>query len=257
MELLLIDASGAIPLDAHGAPLLFREVPDGASISNRVTVRPGVQAARVDGVSAADLAGGVEHTATARTHSCDPLVARAIGLVNARERYRFDPRDGSPLTWGDAGIVARGSSGKPIFPRLDPSVIGLVEHPDEEHILVVENARRPGYFTAVAGYVDVGETIEAAFTREVLEETGRRLSSQRYVGSQPWPASGALMLGFIGRTEDVDPVAEVDGELSAVVWASRRDLERLPLAPEGSIARRLIGAWSSGALTAESGALWQ
>lgn len=257
MELLLIDASGAVPLSPSGEPLLLAGAPEGASLSSRVMVRPGVQAARVHGVSAAELAGGAHLTATARTHSSDPVIARAIGLVNARERYRFDPRDGSPLTWGDAGIVARGSSGKPIFPRLDPSVIGLVEHPDAEHILVVENSRRPGYFTAVAGYVDVGETIEAAFVREVLEETGRRLGQVRYVGSQPWPASGALMLGFIGQTDDVDPVTEVDGELRTMRWATREDLETMTLAPEGSIARRLIGAWASGALTAESGVLWQ
>lgn len=239
--LLLIDASGNFPLTPTGQPLLVESQPEGAQLSARVEVRPGVTAARMRGLEAADLA---PETGNARSHASDPLAARALGLVAARERHNFDPRDGSPLTWGEAGIVARGTSGAPIFPRLDPSVIGLVEHPAGDRVLLAENSRRPGYFTAVAGYVDVGETIEAAFEREVWEETGRRVRNARYVCSQPWPASGALMLGFYGRTEDVEPHGPVDGELSEIIWASREDLGRLTLAREGTIARKLIEGWA-------------
>ena len=148
------------------------------------------------------------------------------------------------MRWGDGGIVARGATGRPIFPRLDPCVIGLVEDPAGERILLVENARRPGYLTLVAGYVDVGETLEAAFAREVWEETGRRVSDVRYVRSQPWPLSGALMLGMAARTADTDAQAPTDGELTRTVWASRDELDSLTLAAEGTIARALIDYWA-------------
>ncbi len=241
--LLVIDADGRFPLTDTGELLLLDDSPRTATLTSHVEIAPGVTAARMQGMAAAELS---ERTGDARTHAGDPLAARAIGLVRARERYCFDPADGTPLTWGESGIVARGASGDPIFPRVDPCVIGLVEHPDRQHILLAENARRPGYFTAIAGYVDVGETIEAAFAREVWEEAGRRVRDARYVGSQPWPVSGALMLGFIGRTDDVEAQGPTDGELSQIIWASRDDLERLALAPEGSIARKLITAWADG-----------
>lgn len=240
---LLIDEQGNFPLVPSGEPLLIDAPPAHATVSHIVEVRPGIRAARMHGARASDLA---RTTGDARSHPHDPVAARAIGLVRARERYRFDPHDGSPLTWGEAGIVARGASGTPIFPRLDPSVIGLIQHPDGQHILLGENARRPGYFTAIAGYVDIGESLEDAFAREVWEETGRRVRDARYIGSQPWPASGALMLGFFGYTDDVDPVGPTDEELREIIWASRSDVQRIPLAPEGSIARALIAAWAAG-----------
>ena len=241
---LLIDAAGRFPLGDDGEPKLFDAPPATTEITSHVHVAREVTAARVHGVDAADLAGPAGATGDARTHASHPLAARAVGLVNARERTRFDPADGSEVRWGDDGIVARGATGRPIFPRLDPCVIGLVEDPAGERILLVENARRPGYLTLVAGYVDVGETLEAAFAREVWEETGRRVSDVRYVRSQPWPLSGALMLGMAARTADTDAQAPTDGELTRTVWASRDELDSLTLAAEGTIARALIDYWA-------------
>ena len=241
---LLIDAAGRFPLGDDGEPKLFHAPPATTETSSHVHVTREVTAARVHGVDAADLAGPHGATGDARTHASHPLAARAVGLVNARERTRFDPADGSEVRWGEGGIVARGATGRPIFPRLDPCVIGLVEDPAGERILLVENSRRPGYLTLVAGYVDVGETLEAAFAREVWEETGRRVSDVRYVHSQPWPLSGALMLGMAARTADIDAQAPTDGELTRTVWASRGELDSLALAAEGTIARALIDYWA-------------
>lgn len=241
---LLIDAAGRFPLGDDGEPKLFHAPPATADITSHVHVTGEITAARVHGVDAADLAGPHGATGDARTHASHPLAARAVGLVNARERTRFDPADGSEVRWGEGGIVARGATGRPIFPRLDPCVIGLVEDSAGERILLVENARRPGYLTLVAGYVDVGETLEAAFAREVWEETGRRVSDVRYLRSQPWPLSGALMLGMAARTADTDAQVPTDGELARTVWASRADLDSLTLAAEGTIARALIDYWA-------------
>lgn len=240
---LLIDADNAFPLTPAGEPKLFDVCPH--PTTTRITLPDGTVAARLERVRAAEL---VEYTGDARSHAGHPQVARAVALLRARERERFDPADGSPLTWDDAGAQAHGASGRPILPRIDPSVIGVVQNADGSAILLGENARRPGYFTCIAGYVDVGETAEAAFAREVMEETGRRIHDVRYVCSQPWALSGALMLGFTARTSDVEPQSATDGELTRIIWASREDLAGLTLAREGTIARDLIARWARGDL---------
>lgn len=139
-----------------------------------------------------------------------------------------------------------------MFPRIDPCVITLIQNADGSAILLGENARRPGYFSCVAGYIGVGETAEEALAREVWEETGRRVSDIVYAGSQPWPQSGSLMLAFTCRTHDTEPQAPTDGELVRTVWATREDLETLPLAQEGSIARELIARWTAGEFEGEA-----
>lgn len=188
---------------------------------------------------------------------CRP-VEEGVALLRHRQAFRFDPRDGSPLQYDAAGRVASGASGRPVFPRIDPAVIGVVERPrvdgdgdgDQPAILLAENRRRPGYYSLIAGYVDPGETPEEAFAREVLEETGRRITGIQYVASQPWPVSGSLMLGFRASAVDLDPVAETDGELAEVRWATRGEIRAgalpLPLAAPGSIAHRMITAWVEG-----------
>ena len=247
---LLFDAALHFPLNSQGQPLLLPELPPGVQVITRARVNPEVTAVRVSDVTAAALAtqAFATQTASAREWFDDPLIARAVGLLVAHERGGFDPADGSPPAWDASGAFARGASDRPVFPRIDPCVIGVVEHVDGDRILLGENRRRPGYFTCIAGYMDVGERAEDAFVREVLEETGRRIGDVAYVGSQPWPLSGSLMLGFFARTEDEDAVGETDGELSRIIWATRADLGQLSLAPEGSIARQLIGRWAAGEL---------
>lgn len=169
-------------------------------------------------------------------------VARAVALLRNRDRVHFDPADGAALTYDADGVVARGRATHRLFPRIDPAVIGLVTLVGEEKILLGRNRRRP-YFSLVAGYVDPGETLEEAFTREVREETGRRIHDLSYQGSQPWPVSGSLMMAFSAVTEDREAVAPTDGELAEIRWAERGDLDHLPLARPGSIANRLINEW--------------
>lgn len=200
---LLIDAQNAFPLNAKGEPLLF-DAPV-YPITTRASLPGGIVAARLSGATASQLG---EQVGDARSHACDPLVARAVGALGAKERMRFDPADGSALTWDEAGEAGRGASGVPVFPRIDPCVIGLVRSPRRDAILLGENARRPGYYTCVAGYVSVGETLEES--------------------SQP-----------------------LDGELRSILWVERQDVAALPLARQGSIARRLIDAWVRGDLEGE------
>ena len=174
------------------------------------------------------------------------LVYRAVALLRHRERYRFDPMDGTPLTYADSGEYATGESGHQVFPRIDPAVIGIVEHAESQRILLGSNAMRPEYFSLVAGYVSVGETLEQAFVREVMEETGRRVADVRYVSSQPWPLGSSLMMGFHGYSTDLDAIAPTDGELAEVRWFSAPEILDgvVKLAPAGSIAHHLIYSWA-------------
>ncbi len=175
----------------------------------------------------------------------DKLVDASVSLLRNRERVRFDPQDGSELRYAEGG-VAYGASGRPLFPRLDPAVIGIVELSGAQRLLLGMNARHRKFFSLIAGYVSHGETLEDAFAREVMEEAGRRVDAITYVGSQPCPVSGSLMVGMRGRTEDEDQQAETDGELAEAIWVSSRDIldRRIPIAPPGSIAHDMILNWA-------------
>ncbi|OFT82382.1 NUDIX domain-containing protein [Corynebacterium sp. HMSC29G08] len=238
---LLVDDSRAFLL-VDAALTLPSALPTGPTIR----LSKDVVAMRVHGIAVSELnelGHHIEVSGDARTHAEDPLIARAIALLNAQERMRVHPTDGTPLTWDADGTQAESEQGNVVFPRIDPSVIGIVTSADDQKILMVENVRRPGYFTSVAGYVDPGETIEAAWAREVREETGYTVSSLAYVGSQPWPLSGALMLGFVSRVDETATPGETDGELRRMVWASRQEVMDLPLPPQGSISLKLITRW--------------
>lgn len=231
---LLVDDSRAFLL-VDAAPNL--------PITSTIQLTEDIVAARIRGTQVVELG---EPEGDARTHADDPLIARAIALLDAQERMRFHPADGTPLTWNAAGTQAVSESGNVVFPRIDPSVIGIVTSADDQQILLVENTRRPGYYTCVAGYVDPGETVEAAWVREVREETGFSLADVTYVGSQPWPLSGALMLAFVSRVDDTSPVGKTDGELRSVMWATRDSIASLALPQKGSISRQLIERWVNG-----------
>lgn len=236
MQILPVGPRDEIPV-RDGRPVFLTDHP-----GEPVSVAPGYFAVRVSSGEVRDLGRPV-----APRDLNDRLVDASVSLLRNRERVRFDPSDGSELRYGDGG-VAYGASGRPLYPRLDPAVIGLVELAGADRLLLGMNAQRRKYFSLVAGYVSHGESLEEAFAREVWEETGRRVGGITYVGSQPWPVSGSLMVGMRGSTADEHPQADTDGELIEVIWVSARDIRdrRVPIAPPGSIAHDMILAWAAG-----------
>jgi NAD+ diphosphatase len=107
----------------------------------------------------------------------------------------------------------------------------------------------PGRYSALAGFVEQGESLEEAVAREVLEESGVTVGPPRYESSQPWPFPSSLMLGFSAPWAAGEP-AVGDDELQDVRWFSRAEVEAaaadegpLRLPPPLAIARRLIDAW--------------
>jgi NAD+ diphosphatase len=101
-----------------------------------------------------------------------------------------------------------------------------------------------GRYSALAGFVEPGESLEEAVAREVREESGVRVTDIEYRSSQPWPFPTSLMLGFRARWEAGEPEVR-DGELEDVRWCTRDELTSgaILLPPREAIARRLIDEW--------------
>ena len=246
---LLVTARGLVVAQLDGEAVWLPELPalpsgGAATVGPAVKIVPGSHVVEVTG-EFLEAHPGYE-TLRPVDFAHDRVVTRGVALWRNRKLNNFHPSTGEELTYTSGNIVGRTPAGLEVFPRLDPAVIGVVTH--REYLLLGRNAQRSGFFSLPAGYVDVGETLEEAFTREVLEETGRRVHDVRYWGSQPWAASGSIMLGFWGQTNDLEPVAETDGELTEIRWVTRAELPRVPLAAPGSIAHRMIMEWyNSGA----------
>lgn len=178
---------------------------------------------------------------TIRFHLGAEHIAKVVAELRFRETYRFHPTTGAELF--NTGSIAQDPSQNFVYPRINPAVIGLVELAGQGKILLARNRQRPAYFSLIAGYVGLGETLERAWEREVWEETGRKVSDIVYWGSQPWPSTSSLMVAFTGITHDEAPRREPDGELAEIRWVSREELAELRLPASGSIARTLIDWW--------------
>lgn len=181
------------------------------------------------------------------------LMVAAVALDNWVRTHVRCPRCGAVTEFSSAGWSRRcPADGTEHFPRTDPAVIVLVRDRDDRALLGRQVRWEPGWFSTLAGFVESGESAEAALRREVREESGvviaDGLDDIRYLGSQPWPFPCSLMLGYHAWTDD--PAVAVDGdEIAEARWFSRDELEaacasgevRLP--PPISIARRLVERW--------------
>jgi NAD+ diphosphatase len=130
------------------------------------------------------------------------LYGCARSMIDWHKRHGFCANCGMPTQVTKAGWSRTcGGCAAEHFPRVDPVTIMLAEH--EGRILVGRQARfPPGRYSALAGFVEPGETIEEAVARELWEEAGIRVHSVRYVRSQPWPFPSSLMIACIGQTDD-------------------------------------------------------
>jgi NAD+ diphosphatase len=147
------------------------------------------------------------------------------------------------------------------YPRTDPAVIMAVVDEDDRILLGRQRRWPEKRFSTLAGFVEPGESLEAAVRREVFEESGIVVSDVGYRGSQPWPFPSSLMLGFVARATSTD--VTVDGEeLAQARWWSREELaldvatQELLLPPPVSIARRLIEEWYGGPIS-DGGGAWR
>ena len=184
------------------------------------------------------------------------VVAQARALVNWHARHGFCSVCGSKTTAHEGGMMRDcDECDTEHFPRTDPVVIMVVH--DGERCLLGRQAAWPGRtFSALAGFVEPGETLEEAVRREVHEETNVRVGAVRYWACQPWPFPSSLMIGCHGRAESVDIVVDRH-ELAEARWFSREEIAKalaepgpdreLFVPPPLAIAHHLIKAWSEGA----------
>jgi NAD+ diphosphatase len=177
------------------------------------------------------------------------LVAYAAGLLNWHRAHPCCSRCGARTDIAEAGFLRIcPRCGAHHHPRTDPVVIMLVTAGDRV-VLGRQPRWPPGRYSALAGFVEPGESLEAAVAREVREEAGVEIGDARYVASQPWPFPSSLMLGFMADHAGGEPAA-CDGELEDVRWFSRDELRAaadgrgdIHLPPPLAIARRLIDGW--------------
>jgi len=167
------------------------------------------------------------------------LAGRAVQLLDWQAQHRFCGRCGTPTERkADEHAMHCPSCGLLVYPRLSPAVMVLVR--DGDKLLLARSPRfKPGVFSALAGFVEPGETLEQCAAREVREEVGIEIANLRYFASQPWPFPNSLMVAFFadfaGGVITPDPT-----EIEAADWFA---LDALPLLPEPiSISRQLIDA---------------
>ncbi len=180
------------------------------------------------------------------------LYGIARSLIDWHVRHGFCANCGRATAVSRAGWArACGTCAAQHFPRTDPVVIMAVEHGDRV-LLGRQPSWPPGRYSTLAGFVEVGESIEEAVTREVLEEAGVRVGAVRYVASQPWPFPSQLMIGCIAVAED-DRLRVDTAELEDAFWATRAEVRaalsgetgRFIAPPAYAIAHSLLAAWAN------------
>ena len=178
------------------------------------------------------------------------LAATAKAIIGWHATHRFCARCGAESAISHAGWQRTcAACGGHHFPRTDPVVIMLITH--GESVLMGRSPGWPeGMYSLLAGFVEPGETLEAAVRREVMEEAGVQVGAVDYLASQPWPFPASLMLGCAGvalsREITIDPV-----EIEDAVWVSRAEMmtafagEHPVLKParRGAIAQFLLQNW--------------
>lgn len=189
------------------------------------------------------------------------LLTSAIALEQWHGRHQRCPRCGAQTDETLAGWTRTcRDDGSEHFPRTDPAVIMLVHNGADECLLGRSPGWAPHRFSTLAGFVEPGESLEAAVAREVFEEVGVSVTDIRYIASQPWPFPSSLMVGFVARLDGDRTLTLDPKEMAEAHWFTREQVRRaamwidegLPADPDAvlrgisprlSISRYLIDGW--------------
>lgn len=178
------------------------------------------------------------------------MLAEALGVLNWHTAHQFSPRTGEPTMSVKGGWVRVDPvSNTENFPRTDAAIIVGVTDADDRILLGSNAMWESNRFSLLAGFVEPGESLEAAVVREVFEESGIRVTDPVYLGSQPWPFPASLMLGFTARVDTtLASTLTPDGaEILDLRWFSRDELRQsrgeVKLPGSTSIAHAIIEEW--------------
>jgi NAD+ diphosphatase len=167
------------------------------------------------------------------------LAGRAIQIMEWDRTHQFCGVCATPtVARSTERVRACPSCGQLVYPRLAPAVMMLVRR-GRELLLGRSPHFQPGVYSALAGFVDPGETLEDCVAREVMEEVGVTVDKLRYFGSQSWPFPHSLMIAFFADYAGGDIVPQSE-EIEDAQWFNVDALPELPMAI--SISRRLIDA---------------
>jgi NAD+ diphosphatase len=177
--------------------------------------------------------------------------AAARSVLDWHARHRFCANCGQATAPFRAGWGRRcDGCGTEHFPRVDPVVIMIAEH-DGRALLGRQPAFPPGRYSALAGFLEPGESIEEAVVREIGEEAGIAVTDVRYVASQPWPFPSSLMIACTAQAAD-DRITLDRNELENAIWVPRDTVRAVLAGAEGpflppppyAIAYSLLKAWA-------------
>jgi NAD+ diphosphatase len=183
------------------------------------------------------------------------LLGYARGILYWHRNQRFCGSCGGATTPRDGGHARDCQAcGRLLFPRIEPAVIVLVELPGDRPgdprrcLLARHRGSGPDSFSTLAGFVEIGESLEDAVRREVAEEAGVSVGAVSYLGSQAWPFPAGLMVGFHGVARS-DAISVDGAELEEARWFTDAELTAriangvgFPYRPD-SIGRFLIDSW--------------
>lgn len=155
------------------------------------------------------------------------LAVKAYSIIAWDKNHQFCSRCGCVTVLEAKGFERRCSScDLAFFPRISPSIIVLIKKDD--HLLMARSQHfMPGVYGLIAGFVDVGESVEEAVKREVFEEVGLQIQHLCYVGSQAWPFPDSLMLAFTADYASGEIVMQTD-EIEDAGWYKYDDLPGQP-----------------------------
>ena len=179
------------------------------------------------------------------------MYAQALAMANWHSSHQHCNQCGSATEVGKAGwtrVCIR--DGKEIYPRTDPAVIVSIIDDQDRILLGSQGVWEENRWSILAGYVEPGESLNAAVEREMFEESGVRVEDIQFLGSQAWPFPYSLMMGFTARARG-EQLQVPDGiEIAKLRWFSREDIrneaQQILLPGPLTIARVMIEHWYGG-----------
>lgn len=183
---------------------------------------------------------------TTKQHEIAWVSIAGLHLMNWYTQNKFCGKCGSETKHKeDERAIQCPTCNTVVYPKISPAIIVAIVCNDK--ILLARNSNfTGGWYSLIAGYADVGESLEDTLIREVKEEVGVDVKNIRYYKSQPWPLSGSMMIGFVAEADENQPIVIDEKEIVEAKWFSRGNLPLHSL--NISIAGEMIEKFENGEL---------